>query len=69
MIFRDKSADVTLNNANEGIMRTKYARSDPRNPDPKGDFARRARLEAEVERLCSENDRLTMELDRLDVDR
>lgn len=51
MTFRDKSADVTLDNANEGIMRTKYARSDPRNPDPKGDFARRASLEAEIDAL------------------
>jgi chromosome segregation ATPase len=54
MTFRDKSADVTLNNANEEIMRTKYARSDPRNPDPKGDFARRERLEAEIDALKME---------------
>lgn len=54
MTFRDKSANVTLNNANEEIMRTKYARSDPRNPDPKGDFAYRSRLEVEIDALKNE---------------
>lgn len=58
MTFRDKSAYITLDGANEEIMRTKYARSDPRNPDPKGDFARRARLEAEIDALKAENERL-----------
>lgn len=54
MTFRDTSADVTLNNANEEIMKTKYGRSDPRNPDPKGDFAHRAKLEADIDALKKE---------------
>ena len=43
-------------------MRTKYARSDPRNQDPKGDFALRARLEAEIDALKAENERLRTEI-------
>jgi hypothetical protein len=47
-IFRDTSADTELDSM------------DPRNPDPKGDFAYRAQLEAENQALKAENDQLKM---------